>query len=169
MEGRGVRRTRDEMEGEADAADAAASHETLVGARTTWTLDSPVEEVLLCNYGGLSDMSLHDFLMEHFGETFGSPNVSMSVFVDNPSFFLRDESLRTAITCSQPYREFVREYRKEYTAMNEGVNSCRNMGIFSLRQWSTAAAADKVGKILSLCDGQAEPRTSSVPDVTRML
>ncbi|CCD12880.1 unnamed protein product [Trypanosoma congolense IL3000] len=146
MEERGVRRTRDEMEGEADAADAAASHETLVRARTTWTLDSPVKEVLLCNYGGLSDMGLHDFLVEHFGETFGSPNVSMSVFVGNPSFFLRDESLRTAITCSQPYREFVREYRKEYTAMNEGVNSCRDMGIFSLRQWSTAAAADKVGK-----------------------
>ncbi|CCD11608.1 unnamed protein product [Trypanosoma congolense IL3000] len=146
MEERGVRRTRDEMEGESDAADAAASHETLVRARTTWTLDSPVEEVLLCNYGGLSDMSLHDFLMEHFGETFGSPNVSMSVFVGNPSFFLRDESLLIAITCSQPYREFVREYRKEYAAMDEGVNSCRNMGIFSLRQWSAAAAADKVGK-----------------------
>ncbi|CCD13205.1 unnamed protein product [Trypanosoma congolense IL3000] len=127
MEGRGVRRTRYEMEGEADAADAAASHETLVRARTTWTLDSPVEEVLLCNYGGLSDMSLHDFLMEHFGETFGSSNVSMSVFVDNPSFFLQDYSSRTMIVDSMPYRE--------YTAMNEGVKSCRDMGIFSLRQW----------------------------------
>ncbi|CCD13255.1 unnamed protein product, partial [Trypanosoma congolense IL3000] len=101
-----------------------------------WTLDSPVKEVLLEDSAGLSDMSLHDFLMKHFGETFGSPCVSMRVFMGNPSFFLRDESLLTMVTESEPYRE--------YKTMREGVDRLSAKGIISLRQWESAAAANEV-------------------------
>ncbi|CCD14205.1 unnamed protein product [Trypanosoma congolense IL3000] len=101
-----------------------------------WTLDSPVKEVLLEDCAGLSDMSLHDFLMKHFGETFGSSCVSMRVFMGNPSFFLRDESLLTMVTESEPYRE--------YKTMREGVDRLSAKGIISLRQWESAAAANEV-------------------------
>ncbi|CCD14965.1 unnamed protein product, partial [Trypanosoma congolense IL3000] len=104
-----------------------------------WTLDSSVKEVLLEDCGGLSDMSLHDFLMKHFGETFGSPSVSMRVFMGNPSFFLRDESLCTLVTDSEPYREY-----EMYKAMREGVDRLHARGIYFLHQWESAAAANEV-------------------------
>ncbi|CCD13858.1 unnamed protein product, partial [Trypanosoma congolense IL3000] len=112
-----------------------------------WTLDSPVKEVLLEDCAGLSDMSLHDFLMKHFGETFGSPCVSMRVFMGNPSFFLRDESLLTMVTESEPYREYVERYNREYElykTMREGVDRLSAKGIYFLHQWESAAAANEV-------------------------
>ncbi|CCD14489.1 unnamed protein product, partial [Trypanosoma congolense IL3000] len=86
--------------------------------------------------GGLSDMSLHDFLMEHFGETFGSPCVSMRVFMDNPTLCVSDEAVLRRITNSSPYRG--------YKAMREGMDRLRAKGIFSLYQWESAAAANEV-------------------------
>ncbi|CCD13474.1 unnamed protein product [Trypanosoma congolense IL3000] len=155
------RRTRDEMEGEAAAPvvqapargemttatdavvrPAAVSHGYAVRPSSTWTLDSVVEDVLMEGSGGLSDIGLHDFLMEHFGETFGSPCVSMRVFMGNPSLFLRDESLCTLVTNSEPYREY--EICK---AMREGVDRLSAKGIFSLRQWARADAANEVRDI----------------------
>ncbi|CCD17706.1 unnamed protein product [Trypanosoma congolense IL3000] len=166
MEGRGAKRTRDETEGEAVAPvvqapargevttatdavvrHAAVSHEHAVRPSGRWTLDSPVKEVLLEDCAGLSDMSLHDFLMKHFGETFGSSCVSMRVFMGNPSFFLRDESLLTMVTESEPYREYVERYNREYElykTMREGVDRLSAIGIISLRQWKSAAAANEV-------------------------
>ncbi|CCD15550.1 unnamed protein product [Trypanosoma congolense IL3000] len=166
MEGRGAKRTRDETEGEAVAPvvqapargevttatdavvrHAAVSHEHAVRPSGRWTLDSPVKEVLLEDCAGLSDMSLHDFLMKHFGETFGSPCVSMRVFMGNPSFFLRDESLLTMVTESEPYREYVERYNREYElykTMREGVDRLSAKGIYFLHQWESAAAANEV-------------------------
>ncbi|CCD14999.1 unnamed protein product, partial [Trypanosoma congolense IL3000] len=74
-----------------------------------WTLDSSVKEVLLEDCGGLNGMRLHDFLFEHFGETFGCPSVSMSVFMDDPSVCVSDEAVLRRITNSSAYREFVEE------------------------------------------------------------
>ncbi|CCD16004.1 unnamed protein product [Trypanosoma congolense IL3000] len=166
MEGRGAKRTRDETEGEAVAPvvqapargevatatdavvrHAAVTHEYAVRPSGRWTLDSPVKEVLLEDCAGLSDMSLHDFLMKHFGETFGSPCASMRVFMGNPSFFLRYESLLTMVTESEPYREYVERYNREYElykTMREGVDRLSAKGIISLRQWKSAAAANEV-------------------------
>ncbi|CCD15164.1 unnamed protein product [Trypanosoma congolense IL3000] len=150
MEGGGVKRTRDEMEREAVApveqAEApardqvtaatvgavrpvAVRHEVVAGASGRWTLDSSVEDVLMERCGGVSDVSLHDFLMKHFGETFGSPSVSMRVFMGNPSIFLRDEPLCTLVTDSEPYREYVEEYGM-YKTMREGVERLRAMKLF---------------------------------------
>ncbi|CCD12914.1 unnamed protein product [Trypanosoma congolense IL3000] len=166
MERRGAKRTRDEAKGEAvapleqtpargevtTAADAAVrptavSHDVVARASRGWTLDSPVEDVLMERCCGLGDMNPHDFLMKHFGETLGSPCDSMRVFMGNPSFFLRDESLLTMVTESEPYREFVEEYKCElelHKTMREGVDRLRAMGIISLRQWGSAAAANEV-------------------------
>ncbi|CCD12202.1 unnamed protein product [Trypanosoma congolense IL3000] len=93
--------------------------------------------------GGLDGMSLHDFLMEHFGETFGSPSVSMPMFMGNPSFFLRDESVLAMITNSSPYAELVRAY-EIYNAMREGVDRLSARGIFSFLQWARADAANEM-------------------------
>ncbi|CCD12733.1 unnamed protein product [Trypanosoma congolense IL3000] len=167
MEGRGVRRTRDEMEEETVApivqAEATARDEataaTLAAVRPVavrrevvavptgrWTLDSSVEDVLMERYGGLDGMRLHDFLMEHFGETFGCPSVSMRVFIGNPSIFLRDESLCTLVTDSEPYRE--------YKTMREGVDRLSAREIFSLLQWEGVVAANEVEDINACVRGK---------------
>ncbi|CCD15670.1 unnamed protein product [Trypanosoma congolense IL3000] len=158
MEGRGAKRTRDETEGEAVAPvvqapargevttatdavvrHAAVSHEYAVRPSGRWTLDSPVKEVLLEDCAGLSDMSLHDFLMKHFGETFGSSCVSMRVFMDNPTLCVSDDAVLRRITNSSPYREY-----ELYKTMREGVDRLSAIGIISLRQWKSAAAANEV-------------------------
>ncbi|CCD12145.1 unnamed protein product [Trypanosoma congolense IL3000] len=133
---------------------AATSHEVVAQPSVRWTLDNVVEDVLMEDCGGLGDMGLHDFLMEHFGETFGFPSVSMRVFMDDPSFFLRDEPLCTTITNSSPYRQFVREYEKEYAMMREAVGGLHAMGMFSLHQWARAAAANEVGKFKMCVKGK---------------
>ncbi|CCD14158.1 unnamed protein product [Trypanosoma congolense IL3000] len=155
------RRVRDEMEGEAvapvvrtptrgevtTATVAAVSYGYAVRPSSTWTLDSVVEDVLMERYSRLNGMRLHDFLMEHFSETFGSPSVSTSVFMDDPSLCVSDDSVLRWITNSSPYREFVEEYKMEYEickAMREGVDRLSARGIFSLRQWARADAANEV-------------------------
>ncbi|CCD12233.1 unnamed protein product, partial [Trypanosoma congolense IL3000] len=164
MTGGGVRRTRDEMEEETVApivqAEATARDEataaTLAAVRPVavrrevvavptgrWTLDSSVEDVLMERYGGLDGMRLHDFLLEHFGETFGCPSVSMRAFIGNPSFFLRDESMLELVTNLSPYRAYVRAY-EIYDAMRKGVDRLNTMGIYFLHQWESAAAANEV-------------------------
>ncbi|CCD13631.1 unnamed protein product [Trypanosoma congolense IL3000] len=168
MEGGGVRRTRDEMEEEAVApvgqAEAAARdqvtgatvaavrpvavrHEVVARPSGRWTLASLVEDVLMERYGRLDDMSLHDFLMKYFKRTFGVEDTSMCVFMGNPSFFLRDESMLELVTNSSPYREFVEEYVRAYEiykTMREGVSRLNAMGIYFLHQWESAAAANEV-------------------------
>ncbi|CCD16227.1 unnamed protein product [Trypanosoma congolense IL3000] len=158
MEGRGAKRTRDETEGEAVAPvvqapargevatatdavvrHAAVTHEYAVRPSGRWTLDSHVEDVLMERCGGLGDMSLHDFLMKHFGETFGSPCVSMRVFMDNPTLCVSDDAVLRRITNSSPYREY-----ELYKTMREGVDRLSAKGIISLRQWKSAAAANEV-------------------------
>ncbi|CCD16235.1 unnamed protein product [Trypanosoma congolense IL3000] len=165
MEGRGVRRTRDEMEGEAvapvvqaeardqvtaatDAAvrPVAVRHDIMARASGRWTLDSSVEDVLMERYGGLDGMRLHDFLLEHFGETFGCPSVSMRAFIGNPSFFLRDESMLELVTNSSPYRE--------YRTMREGVDRLSAREIFSLLQWEGAVTANEVEDINACVRGK---------------
>ncbi|CCD15624.1 unnamed protein product [Trypanosoma congolense IL3000] len=152
------RRTRDEMEGEAAAPvvqppargemttatdtavrHAAVSHEVVSRPSSTWTLDSVVEDVLMEGSGTLDDMSLHDFLMEHFGGTFGFPSVSMRVFMDDPSLCVSDEGVLRWITNSSPYRE--------YEAMGEGVDRLSAKGIYFLHQWARADAANEVRDI----------------------
>ncbi|CCD14873.1 unnamed protein product [Trypanosoma congolense IL3000] len=169
MEGRGEKRTRDETEGEAvapvvqasaregmttatDAAvrPAAVSHGYAVRTSGRWTLDSSVKEVLLEDCGGLSDMSLHDFLMKHFKKTFGVEDTSMRVFMDDPSLCVSDEAVLRRIINSSPYRQYVEEYvgaYELYKTMREGVDRPRAMGIISLHQWASAAAANEVENV----------------------
>ncbi|CCD12568.1 unnamed protein product [Trypanosoma congolense IL3000] len=160
MARRGVRRTRDEMEEEAVApvvrAEAAARGEVATGtvgavrpvamrndavARVsdTRTLDSLVKEELLEDCGGLDDMSPRDFLMTHFGRAVGYLTASMSDFIANPSFFLKDEALRTLVTDSEPYREY-----ELYKTMREGADRLRAMGVIGLRRWESAVATNEV-------------------------
>ncbi|CCD16750.1 unnamed protein product [Trypanosoma congolense IL3000] len=178
MEGGGVKRTRDEMEGEAVApvvrAEAAARdqvttatdaavrpvavrHEVVAGASGRWTLDSSVKEVLLEDCGGLSDVRLHDFLMKHFGETFGCPSVSMSVFMDDPSVCVSDEAVLRRITKSSAYREY-----ELYKTMGEGVERLNAREIFSLRQWEGAVAANEVEDINAYVRGKLNAALLSV-------
>ncbi|CCD17276.1 unnamed protein product [Trypanosoma congolense IL3000] len=178
MEGGGVKRTRDEMEGEAvapveqaeapardqvtAATDAAARpvavrHEVVAGASGRWTLDSSVKEVLLEDCGGLSDVRLHDFLMKHFGETFGCPSVSMSVFMDDPSVCVSDEAVLRRITKSSAYREY-----ELYKTMGEGVERLNAREIFSLRQWEGAVAANEVEDINAYVRGKLNAALLSV-------
>ncbi|CCD16440.1 unnamed protein product [Trypanosoma congolense IL3000] len=96
--------------------------------------------------GGLGDTSLHDFLMEHFGETFGSPSVSMRVFMDNPSLCVSDESVLAMITNSSPYAELVRAY-EIYNVMREGVDRLSARGIFSLLHWARADATNEMESV----------------------
>ncbi|CCD14967.1 unnamed protein product [Trypanosoma congolense IL3000] len=168
MEGGGVKRTRDEMEEEAvapvvqapardqvTAATVAAvrpgavRYDVVARASGRWTLDSLVEDVLMEDCGGLDGMRLHDFLMKHFGETFGCPSVSMRAFTGNPSFFLRDESMLKMVTNSSPYREY-----EMYKTMREGVDRLRARGIFSLRRWEGAVAANVVEDINACVRGK---------------
>ncbi|CCD15249.1 unnamed protein product [Trypanosoma congolense IL3000] len=109
--------------------------------------------MLLEDCGGLSDMSLHDFLMRHFGETFGCPSVSMCVFMDDPSLCVSDESLCTLVTDSEPYREFVEEYEM-YKTMREGVDRLSAKGIYFLHQWEGAVAANEVEDINACVRGK---------------
>ncbi|CCD11786.1 unnamed protein product [Trypanosoma congolense IL3000] len=155
---RGAKRTRDEAKGGAvapleqtpargevttatDAAvrPAAVSHDVVARASRGWTLDSPVEDVLMERCCGLGDMSLHDFLMKHFGETLGSPCDSMRVFMDDPTLCVSDEAVLRRITNSSPYREY-----ELYKTRREGVDRLSARGIFSLLQWGSAAAANEV-------------------------
>ncbi|CCD14015.1 unnamed protein product [Trypanosoma congolense IL3000] len=163
MAGKGVRRTRDKTEGEAVAPvvqapargevttatdavvrPAAVSHETVAQASGRWTLDSLVEDVLMERCGGLGGMSLHDFLMKHFGKTFGTPDAPMSVFMDDPSLYVADESVLAKITNSSACSEFSRKHEL-YGPMDEGVDKLHSMRIFSLRQWACALSVDEVG------------------------
>ncbi|CCD12287.1 unnamed protein product [Trypanosoma congolense IL3000] len=167
-----VRRTRDEMEGEAVAPveqaptreevtaatvaavrPAAVSHGNAVRPGVQWTLDSRIRDVLMEDCGGLSDMGLHDFLMEHFGETFGSPSVSMRVFMDDPRLCVTDEPVLVRITNSSPYVEFVRKYEL-HTTMNEAVNGLHTKGIFTLRRWESTAAANEAEDIVDSVKGK---------------
>ncbi|CCD16221.1 unnamed protein product, partial [Trypanosoma congolense IL3000] len=178
MEGGGVKRTRDEMEGEAvapveqaeaaardqvtAATDAAARpvavrHEVVAGASGRWTLDSSVKEVLLEDCGGLDDMSLHDFLMKYFKRTFGVEDTSMSVFMDDPSVCVSDEAVLRRITKSSAYREY-----ELYKTMGEGVERLNAREIFSLRQWEGAVAANEVEDINAYVRGKLNAALLSV-------
>nr|CCC89322.1 unnamed protein product [Trypanosoma congolense IL3000] len=119
----------------------------------TWTLDSLVKNVLMEDCSGPGDLRLRDFLMEHFGETFGYPSVSLRVFMGDPSLYVADDSVLMKITNSLPYREFMREYEL-YKALKEGVDRLHDMGIFSLRQWARAATADGEGNIHAQVKGK---------------
>ncbi|CCD13912.1 unnamed protein product [Trypanosoma congolense IL3000] len=135
-----------------DAAVRPAAVSPGYAARTSgrWTLDSSVKEVLLEDCGGLSDMSLHDFLMKHFKKTFGVEDTSMRVFMDNPSLCISDEAVLRRIINSSPYRQYVEEYVRAYElyrTMREGVDRLRAMGIISLDQWESAAAANEVENV----------------------
>ncbi|CCD16804.1 unnamed protein product [Trypanosoma congolense IL3000] len=118
----------------------ASSKAAVARVNGTWTLGSLVKNVLMEGYGGLGDMSLHDFLMKHFNETFGVENASLAVFMGDPSYYVADESVLGRITSSSPYMELM-----EYKTMRKEVNRLHNMGIHSLRQW--ADAADNVRNI----------------------
>ncbi|CCD16108.1 unnamed protein product [Trypanosoma congolense IL3000] len=165
MEGGGVKQTRDEMEREAVAPvvlaaalsevatatdgavrPVAVRHEVVVPPSGRWTLDSPVEDVLMEDCGGLDGMRVHDFLLEHFGEAFGSPSVSMCLFIDDPTLFVTDESVLVKVTNSSPYVEFVRKYEL-HKAMREAVRRLHTKWIFTLRRWAGAAAANEVEDI----------------------
>ncbi|AAQ15520.1 retrotransposon hot spot (RHS) protein, putative [Trypanosoma brucei brucei TREU927] len=54
----------------------------------TWTMNSSIEDVLLQRFAGLRDMKLHDLLNHHFGETLGTSNVSVGVFVQSPEDYI---------------------------------------------------------------------------------
>ncbi|CCD17404.1 unnamed protein product [Trypanosoma congolense IL3000] len=122
----------------------ASSKAAVARVNGTWTLDSLVKNVLMEGYGGLGDMSLHDFLMKHFKETFGVKNASLAVFVEDPTYYVADESVLGRITSSSPYMEFMRKY-ESHSTMRMGLYRLHNKGIYSLRQW--ADAADNVRNI----------------------
>ncbi|CCD15843.1 unnamed protein product, partial [Trypanosoma congolense IL3000] len=180
MEGRGVRRTRDEMEGEAVAPvvqtplrgevatrtvsavrPAAVRHDVSERPSGRWTLDSPVEDVLMEDCGGLDGMRLHDFLMKYFKRTFGVEDTSMCVFMDDPSLCVSDESVLRWITNSSPYREFVEDY-EIYKTMREGVDRLSARGIFSLLQWARAEAANEVRDVNACVRGMLNAAILSV-------
>ncbi|CCD13553.1 unnamed protein product [Trypanosoma congolense IL3000] len=109
------------------------------GPSSTWTLCSRIRDVLMEDCCGLCDMSLRDFLMPHFGRMVGYLTASMSAFIGSPSIFLKVESLRTLVTSSPPYREFVREYELHKT-LREGDYRQRAMGVINIRHCDSAAA-----------------------------
>ncbi|CCD14060.1 unnamed protein product [Trypanosoma congolense IL3000] len=121
---------------------AATSHEVVAQPSVRWTLDNVVEDVLMEDCGGLGDMGLHDFLMEHFEEDFGTVDVSMCAFIHNPGACIGDECSREEVTDLEPYKELLGKYEL-YKTMREGVDSLHDMRIFSLRHWESAAAASE--------------------------
>ncbi|CCD17225.1 unnamed protein product, partial [Trypanosoma congolense IL3000] len=142
----GVKRERDAAT-DAVARPVTGRKATRTGG--TWTLDSLVEDVLLERCGGLSDMSLHDFLMKHFKKTFGVEDTSMRVFMGDPTLCVSDEAVLRRITNSAPYREY-----ELYEAMKKEADRLNDVGIFSLRQW--ARAADKAGNFNAYVKGMLD-------------
>ncbi|CCD16617.1 unnamed protein product [Trypanosoma congolense IL3000] len=115
--------------------------------------------------GGVSDVSLHDFLMKYFKKTFGVEDTSMCVFMGNPSFFLRDESMLELVTNSSPYREYVEEYKREHElhrTMREGVDRLSAKGIYFLRRWESAVAANEVEDVNACVRGKLNAAILSV-------
>ncbi|CCD13466.1 unnamed protein product [Trypanosoma congolense IL3000] len=101
-----------------------------------WTLDSTVEEVLLWKYGNVTEAHLHKFLLDHFGSTFGLPDMSLIAFMNDPSLFVTDTQVLSGITSSAAYVDLQ--------AMLRAVNVLNSAGIITLEQWSALSDAPAV-------------------------
>ncbi|CBH10877.1 retrotransposon hot spot (RHS) protein, putative [Trypanosoma brucei gambiense DAL972] len=95
-----------------------------------WVLGSNVKNVLLEDYEGLRDMTLHEFLLNKFLNTYNTRNVAMDVFVKNPRRYIVDAEVLENIQDTDEFKTV-----RTVIDLSEKVDYLIGKEISTLRQW----------------------------------
>ncbi|AAQ15533.1 retrotransposon hot spot (RHS) protein, putative [Trypanosoma brucei brucei TREU927] len=117
---------------------AAAAQPPQIRQRTeegpNWTMNSSIEDVLLQRYEGLRDMTLHDFLLKKFFNTYDTENVAMDVFVQSPEDYILDAGILGRIRRLYQFEEY-KELYNQFSEMKRKARYLDEKEIYYLSQW----------------------------------
>ncbi|AAQ15496.1 retrotransposon hot spot (RHS) protein, putative [Trypanosoma brucei brucei TREU927] len=132
--GAAVRRPRDENVPPPPAAAQPPQIRQRTEERPNWTMDSKVRNVLLEDYAGLRNMTLHDFLLKKFLNTYNTENVAMDVFVQSPRDYILDARILERIQRLDEFEEY-KELYNQFSEMKRKARYLDEKEISTLSQW----------------------------------